>query len=1125
MVSGKRFKLKTHITYAAAAISISLFGFNSAFARITVNNSTIYAAPGVIEDTGSANNTSAVNITNNGKFIAEGTLTLSTQGKNSNGITIGATGGSATITSGALSINTFGDSANGVSVLKDGAATISNGTIVTQGYLSNGLRAANAGSITGDRLNIETNGDQTYGASALSAGTISLKHSVIHTFGDIAYGLSAASGGVIDADDIQINTTGFNTHGIFAQGNDSHIGLNNSTINTMGNYSHGLSSITAASLLADRVDIMTRGDSAYGIYTDQGGKAVFTNGSIKTNGVTSYGARTNSMESTLSLGNVYIETLGQLSAGVKSVGAIAEVYSSDIFTYGDGSYGLNADQSGSLVNAHNVNIQTSGNITSSGDTASAVVAEFGGTVNLLGHNTIQTYGTNGIGLLAQVSGVNLPDTVINAGDGTNLLIINTMGTNAYGIEACSLHGDSLSCSNSLQDDLGSADLSATSKAIINVNRTHITTAGQNAYALYTISPESSIVGHSVTGTTSGESAHAITMLRGGEVTLTDSQLQAQGYQADGARIAGGLINDSTAKLALNNSTLISDMGNGISVEPGNSDILLDHSQLKGKERALFTAAGGNTRLSAINGSAIHNNLDASGSLTVNMDNSLLAGDVISRLGHINADALLLSADNGSAIVGGMDNVSTLSLNNSRWDMTKSSDITGLINQQLGGLRLNNGHVNFVASGANYKTLTTHLLSGDGTFMMNTELNDGGVNTHSDLLHITQNASGNHNLIVNNTTGSGALTVGDGIKLVQIEGSSDASFKLGNTVSVGAYQYLLYHGGESAADDWYLRSYLQGTTPQPEPNNVVAYRPEIAGYVAMPYMNQQYGFDAIGTYHERVGDTVIRSGSESWARMGGQHRTHDAERFSYTSDGWFVQFGSDLYQAKTDAGTDVNAGIMAMLGSQHIDTQDRARSLNPTLSINTGKVVSDAYSLGGYYSRLAQDGGYLDLVGQGTFYRNKYQSSHEASQSGFGTVLSAEVGQPYALGANFKLEPQAQIMYQFLSLDNFNDRISNVDGVSSHTGLTRGGIRLSYDKATIKPYILADVVQRIGGNTSVNVGGADISADFTDSWWQTGAGISVQLAEDTQIYTDAKYQRGFDGAMQGYSGRLGIKVSF
>ncbi|GKX60358.1 autotransporter [Leminorella grimontii] len=993
---------------------------------------------------------------------------------------------------------------------------LNNGSFITDGDLSLSTEGRNANGIT-------VNG-------AGSSATLTSGNLLINTFGDVSTAIEVQSGAV-EINGIEANTHGFNANGVFAQGNDSSVNLKNGSINTKSGYSHALHAASNAVVLTDGINVATSGDIAFGIYAKQNGRISFLNGNVATEGDNSDGAHVAS-GATLNIDRATIETQGLLSGGVRNDSSTATVQRSKITTRGDGAYGLDAINAGSVLNADSVSVTTFGNMEPTGTTSSAVVAEFGGVINLIGESTINTSGANGIGLLSQVSGSGLPDTVINAGDGSSLLSINTTGASGFGIEACSLHGEGLECANSLQDNIGTADTATSSKAMVNVNKATVTTSGQNAYGLYAVSQDAKIDASGLTVNTSGESAHAIAILRGGEIAIADSQIEAHGDQADGARIVGGSLNGHTASLSLNNSTLKSDSGSGVYAELGDSAVSLDRSRLSGKDAAIVTASTGSMSFSATNGSEIQGNVDASGSLDIALNSSTLNGDIISRLGNTNFDALSVSAANGSTVTGSMTDVSATSLSNSQWNMTASSTITGLSGQPTSGLQLDNGYVNLVSDGQNYKTLTVSALSGSGTFALNTELNDGGSNTRSDLLHVTGKASGSYLLIVNNTVGAGAQTVEDGIRVAQLDGDSvGTAVALGRPVTAGEYEYLLYQGGESDANDWYLRSQLASPSPTPSQS----YNPSVPGYVIGPYLNRMYGFDTIGTLHERVGDQEnLRKNQEFnqgvWGRIhGGQTKSYK-DRFTYDAETWFAQFGGDLYQSYGESGARTHAGVIATLGQVTANAKDALRPLYKGRSEKTGSVNSRGYGVGAYYTRYAANSAYIDTVAQYTHYHNSYNSVYgdDASQGGDGVTLSVEVGKPFKNANGWFIEPQAQIMYQYLHLDAMNDGVAAVSSTSDNSGLARLGARAGYDSAAtsnIHPYVTADVISVIGRSPDVTVSGTTFNQNYSSQWGEVGGGVTGDMTKNVTFYTTLKYKQGFDGDMHGVTGDVGLRINW
>lgn len=105
---------------------------------------------------------------------------------------------------------------------------------------------------------------------------------------------------------------------------------------------------------------------------------------------------------------------------------------------------------------------------------------------------------------------------------------------------------------------------------------------------------------------------------------------------------------------------------------------------------------------------------------------------------------------------------------------------------------------------------------------------GSDNSPSDQLVIQRNstatatptASGITSIYVSNLNGPGAMTTGDGIRVVDaVNGAATTpgAFALGARVAAGAYEYMLFRGGAIPNDandnDWFLRS---GVTLPPSP---------------------------------------------------------------------------------------------------------------------------------------------------------------------------------------------------------------------------------------------------------------------------------------------------------------------
>lgn len=651
--------------------------------------------------------------------------------------------------------------------------------------------------------------------------------------------------------------------------------------------------------------------------------------------------------------------------------------------------------------------------------------------------------------------------------------------------------------------------------------------------------------------TLGEGAHALLVYSASELSLTNSKLQAQGSNSVALYAMGSHPDNQLTTVNLQNSQLSSVQNQGLYASGTNLNVnLTEGSSLSGGNGQLSTVQSATSDANVVD-SVVRLNADGGSTLT---------GDILTDGGNSTVDLSLSNASRWTGAAAQADDV--VIDDTSIWDMTASSTLSTLSH---------NGTVNFRPRNGDFSTLTVKGdLTGHGTFVINTQL--GNDTSPTDKINIKGNASGDFNLTVNNAGGTGALTTGEGIELVNIDGTSQGSFKLTNRVAAGAYEYQLAQGGTQNLNNWYLRSTYLAPAPEPEPtpepqpepqpdpapapdpkpaedpdiqpkpkpdtnpppgpkpapapersSGDTAWRAEVPGYLAAPWLIQRYAFDALGTYHQRTGSDVNHKNG-TWGRLNTQNMKADAGRFGYDTETWYAQFGADLWENENSA-LSQRAGWLVTIGNIQSDATDAARSKNPALSVDTGKIDTMAYSAGGYYSRKNADGGYVDLVGQASWYHTNYHSVGYVTQHGYGAALSAEVAQPFHLVDRWYIEPQLQLKTQYLSLEDFSDKISHVSGVSGVNAQARAGTRLYLAKPEISPYFTLDAVTDIGNELAISVASQSVRPEFSSDYWQTGGGLIAPLSRDSSVYLDARYMKDFRGTQEGYNGNIGVKVTF
>ena len=309
------------------------------------------------------------------------------------------------------------------------------------------------------------------------------------------------------------------------------------------------------------------------------------------------------------------------------------------------------------------------------------------------------------------------------------------------------------------------------------------------------------------------------------------------------------------------------------------------------------------------------------------------------------------------------------------------------------------------------------------------------------------------------------------------------------------------------------------------------------YVNISKVNRDLGYTTIATLHERRGENDIKSSNtaQAWARViGKKTKDYGKNRFSFESDIYGVQAGYD-FSVKTDESGKRNTGVYFSNLNASTDFFDKYRAENGMIVADkyTGKVKTRDFSLGVTTTKYYSNGLYLDLVGQVSFIKNKFNSRSDvqAKQNGKAIVLSAETGRTHKITENFTLEPQVQLIYQNLKLKDFNDGLRQVH--YGHDSAFRGriGFRGTFnkDKATDSTsfYTLANIWHDFNGNIKANIGQDRVEEKYAKNMGEIGLGIQIPVTKTAYVYSDVRYEKELrsDAKHKGYRGTFGFKYSF
>lgn len=836
------------------------------------------------------------------------------------------------------------------------------------------------------------------------------------------------------------------------------------------------------------------------------------------------------------------------------------------------------------VLADGVTVTASGAIdtgTTGGTDGIALLSRNGGNIQSFSPLTITTGGGNAIGAQAlRSSQINLyngttihttgsgADGIVSSGgslvtaDGTDIQIDNV----GYGIIAGTT--GRIEMRNSTINALIATGVAAFSDSQITLIDSMVETG--SGLALWIDAPGSSITG---TGLTVISGAERGAVVLQGTLSLTNSSIESS---------ATGIQTGTAATVTLTD-TSVSTTGasaSGIYLS-GNSNLTMTGGSISTvgtSARALYGAAGNNTaqisgaEIAAANATAIRV-FGGTAFLDLDLTSSSVTGN--SNVLEVASEARLDLTASGSQLTGAAQteagSTSNLSLSdNSKWNVTGNSNITELTNTD--------SLIQFSApDSGTYKTLTVGNYTGNaGQIGLNTYLDTDG--SPSDRLIIDGGtASGSSRLLIANAGGQGALTTGNGILVVDTvnDGTTSAgAFHLVAPVVAGPYEYSLYRSSVDASgeENWYLRSEITPVPPTPPnppappsppvppiPDPTPDYRPEVSLYAAIPSMGAIYGRQLIGSYHERVGEEEQLKGRTDigadakfngyWVRGLGHsgHRNGDtngiydgAPEYDYRFGA--IQAGLDFYRHEADGVTD-HAGMYIAYGHGRMDvTQNRLIETR-----DAGRNDFDAYSVGGYWTRLGDNGWYLDGVLQGTWY-NMTTSSNRATEfgfpdqdvKGFGFAASLEGGYPFDLGNQWQIEPQAQLVWQTINFDDFNDGAADIryDDLNSLAG--RIGARISRtwaveEATTTEPARLATVWGRVNlwheftAKAQVDISSATgfvpFKSDLEETWIEIGGGATRQITKNMSLYGNVSYSTTFDADNYAWNGKLGVRVNW
>lgn len=786
---------------------------------------------------------------------------------------------------------------------------------------------------------------------------------------------------------------------------------------------------------------------------------------------------------------------------------------SQLTGFGTGYSGLNISSTGDSANAGSVTVNTGGDI--SGYHGINAYNSGSGTINITTTGTVT--GTNGDGIEATGTALNTGVTINanNVSGGLNGILATN---NSSGVT-------SVNATGTVTGGTGNG-ISATGYG------TNLSVTANNASGLYGIDADNESSG---SGTT--------TITANGNVTGTgtgnfNSAIYAYNDYSSGTVTVNA--DNAAATITGNIGIEVANAGSD-SATSITTDGIVEGSKEGILERAFYgntgvttitidsTSTVRNTSLSSTSSAIQTGAVAGPGGVTTIQNNGLVLGTVtLSNYGNTFNNTNIWNMAGGISNFGTGTNI----LNNSGYFLgantagTFSSTTVNNIGtvDNTGAIIMQNMDSHIGGSTAYAGDITTFANGGSGVY----QSNGGSLYIDTDFLTGTSDKLVVDNVAltgaptkvyVNVVGNNGAATTGEGIEVVQVNGTTSApgAFVLGAPVNAGLYSYDLSQG-QTDTLSWFLQ----------ETDNASQIT---AATAELPILGSRTALATLSNVNDRQRDVNVLSDNANtqkgvWARTFGQNDKFDANDsngFGYNTNLWGAQAGIDLMASGDKAGNRKYAGLYVGYASSSGDALQQGTKV--------GSLDLNATTLGAYYTKYSSKGWYLDGVAQYSWLNGikATTATDEVNPSGSSYALSLEAGQQFERQSNIIREVQAQLIDQYTNINDatLSDATQlHLSGLNAVTG--RFGVRLYGNPDGGKnflPWARANLYHTFTGDSQISslgdtidtpIGGTsgELELGFTDGSANSGGWSIYGSAGYLFDISDAKYS--------GWEGTVGLR---
>ncbi|AWI09057.1 hypothetical protein CKA38_07220 [Ereboglobus luteus] len=775
------------------------------------------------------------------------------------------------------------------------------------------------------------------------------------------------------------------------------------------------------------------------------------------------------------------------------------IFTGTIKTTGTGAHGVLVTGTGSLINAAGLSITTTGNGNSYGIGASDGAVFTGTAIE------ITTTGNRGIGIVAEKGGtVNLVDASID--------VQNAPADNSGGIVAWTDNASTsaVNAENLRLKSVGHGIAANGGSTVALTGDNAIATTGTGSYGLRATgvnstdtSKISTITADNTIIMTEGDASHGVHS-SAATITLNGGAIRTNGANANAINILAGAAATST----VTGGTMTIDVtGHGIAISgTGESAVALTGGALVAEGNLIDVShdSGAATvtldsLAHAITDSGVVLNAAGTGTTNATFNNMTLAGDILADT----AATVNVSLTGATALTGKIDIANVNIDATSSWTLTASSDVNNLT--LATGAKIFFGAP--AADNTAFKTLRVHgnLAGGVNTITMSANL----ALLRGDLLRIDGATTGAYTLDLSNHGGN-PTKAGQRLMIVQAANEADFSLTGPQYRDAGLYRYY-WVKGETDPANWYLAN-PTGTGDEPSPYSDAGQT--IVNSASLLGLSWHYGMDSL---HKRMGDVRAENLATNAPLTGNIWMRGYTYRLNALSPMRSSRFSQDTYGITAGADKALRNGSAnaTWLFGAFIDmggTDRDFRNADDGSSTNVG--------LGLYATWLGDAGWYADIVLRADRYKHDFESRPYGGAAVSGDYTSKAQGISVEFGRMLKrtdgwwLEPSVQISQGWLNGDTYETKSSDpgnrmtVRVSDSDTLQYRGQLRFGRQLLSSRWHPYGKI-----GAARVDANGGEITALDTKvgptyrGWrMEAGLGAAYRIDAGSQVYLDYEYAK-------------------